>query len=298
MIRRPWLGLALSLTLHAVALAAVPVLTSRDDRLPELILDLREPFVPGPAPVASPPREQRPARPSPEAESPLKVAPAPPEPTPPAPAPPVAHVIETPPPPPSPPMTAVPPAPAPPATSPPRDGVGSNPPSSFTVAAAPAPVTRAPSGGTVTSGATTATATGDRPGSNVAPAMPDRGTSGRGEAIGPSGPRVASVPPAATGSGVGAEYGLYLAALRQRIQESVSYPASARRRGLMGTVSVEILILVNGAIGEVKLLESSAHSVLDDAALDTIRSLPRVPLPPELPARPLRVRVPVVFEMR
>jgi periplasmic protein TonB len=109
---------------------------------------------------------------------------------------------------------------------------------------------------------------------------------------------VASVPPAGTGSGAGAEYGPYLAALRQRIQESVRYPATARRRGLMGTVSVEILILVNGVISEVKLLESSSHQALDDAALDTIRSLPRVPLPGELPARPLRVRVPVVFEMR
>jgi protein TonB len=76
------------------------------------------------------------------------------------------------------------------------------------------------------------------------------------------------------------------------------YPASARRRGLAGTVSVEILILPNGAIGDVTLLESSSHAVLDEAALDTIRSLPRMPLPPGLPARPLRVRVPVVFEMR
>ena len=109
---------------------------------------------------------------------------------------------------------------------------------------------------------------------------------------------MASVPPAGTGSGAGAEYGPYLTALRQRIQESVRYPASARRRGLMGTVNVEILILVNGAISEVKLLESSSHHVLDDAALDTIRSLPRMPLPGDLPSRPLRVRVPVVFEMR
>jgi protein TonB len=109
---------------------------------------------------------------------------------------------------------------------------------------------------------------------------------------------VAAVPPSSGGSGVGAEYGAYLAALRQRIQQSVRYPASARRRGLAGTVSLEILILPSGAIGDVTVLESSSHSVLDDAALDTIRSLPRVPLPPEVPARSLRVRVPVVFQMR
>jgi len=63
-------------------------------------------------------------------------------------------------------------------------------------------------------------------------------------------------------------------------------------------VNVEILILSNGAVGDIRLLESSSHSVLDDAALDTIRSLPRMPLPPDLPARPLRVRVPVVFQLQ
>ena len=108
---------------------------------------------------------------------------------------------------------------------------------------------------------------------------------------------VASLPRVGS-SGVGAEYGPYLAALRQRIQHSVRYPASARRRGIAGTVSVEILILANGTITDVSVLESSSHQVLDDAALETIRSLPRMPLPPELPARSLRVRVPVVFQMR
>ena len=124
----------------------------------------------------------------------------------------------------------------------------------------------------------------------------DRG--GRGEASGSTSPRVASVPSSGPGSGAGAEYGPYLTALRKRIQESVRYPSSARRRGLAGTVSVEILILANGTIGDVTLLESSTHQVLDDAALETIRALPRMPLPAQLPARPLRVRVPVVFQMR
>ena len=100
------------------------------------------------------------------------------------------------------------------------------------------------------------------------------------------------------GSGVGAEYGPYLTALRQRIAQSVRYPASARRRGISGTVNVEILILPTGIVGEVQLLESSTHQVLDDAAIETIRSLPRMPLPPDLPARARRVRVPVVFQLQ
>jgi len=45
-------------------------------------------------------------------------------------------------------------------------------------------------------------------------------------------------------------------------------------------------------------LSPVAHGTLTALALDTIRALPRVPLPPDLPARPLRVRVPVVFQMR
>ena len=150
------------------------------------------------------------------------------------------------------------------------------------------PAPRRAGAGTGTSAATGAGTTDDRGSSNATSTASDR----------PPGPRVASVPSGAAGSGAGAEYGAYLAALRQRIQQSVRYPASARRRGLAGTVSVEILILANGSIGDVTLLESSTHAVLDDAALDTIRALPSMPLPPELPSRPLRVRVPVVFEMR
>lgn len=132
-----------------------------------------------------------------------------------------------------------------------------------------------------------------------APTGSDDGTAGVGQGGGPTGPAVAAVPPGGSGAGAaGAEYGPYLTALRQRIQQSLRYPASARRRGVAGTVSVEILILPTGTIGGVTLLESSSHPVLDEAALDTIRSLPRMPLPPDLPARALRVRIPVVFQMR
>jgi protein TonB len=295
--RRPWLGLGLSLALHASVLALAFVVLAREELLPALIVDLRDSVVPGTASVGSGRRE---ARSVPSASAPrarkgkTETATRHGAPTVPVPAP----VVEAPSSPPS------------PTSAPPRE------PGSLPSPPAPEPVEPRPSGslaGATTGAGPPQAAAGsavgdagsaggdiDTGGSVTASASPtgfEYGAGGRREGSGPTGPFVASVPPDG-GSGVGAEYGPYLAALRQRIQQSVRYPASARRRGVAGTVSVEILILANGTIGNVTVLESSTHAVLDEAALDTIRSLPRMPLPAELPARPLRVRVPVVFQMR
>jgi len=95
-----------------------------------------------------------------------------------------------------------------------------------------------------------------------------------------------------------AEYGHYLALLRQEIHQSLSYPPAARRRGVSGTVHMEIVIQPTGVIGSVLLLSSSSHPILDAAALDAVRRLPPLPFPAELPPRPLHVRLPVVFELR
>lgn len=97
---------------------------------------------------------------------------------------------------------------------------------------------------------------------------------------------------------VPAGFGPYLAALRQRIQESLNYPVSARRRGLGGIVQLEVELLPNGKVASVVVRSSSSHAVLDQAALDTVSQLPPAPFPPGLPSRPLKVRVPIVFELR
>ncbi len=105
---------------------------------------------------------------------------------------------------------------------------------------------------------------------------------------------------AAPGSGAGgpaAEYGPYLGRLRQRIQGSLKYPFAARRRGLAGTVNLEILITPDGIIGSVTVADSSSHAILDDAALETVRSLAPEPFPSHVPPRILRVRLPVVFAL-
>ena len=98
--------------------------------------------------------------------------------------------------------------------------------------------------------------------------------------------------------GEGSEYAGYYALLRRRVQEALTYPATARRRELTGTVQVEIDIQSTGAITQVVLAVSSSHRVLDDAALEAVRGIERLPFPPDLRPRRLRVRLPVVFALR
>lgn len=120
------------------------------------------------------------------------------------------------------------------------------------------------------------------------------GPAGRG------GRALASVVPGTAGglAETAAEYAGYLEQYRRRIQELLRYPAPARRRGLSGTVQLEVTIGPDGAVGQVAIVGSSSHAVLDEAAVETVRGLRPLPFPPELPRRVLRVRLPVVFELR
>jgi protein TonB len=96
----------------------------------------------------------------------------------------------------------------------------------------------------------------------------------------------------------GGAYGAYVALLRRRIQEALTYPSAARRRGMSGTVHLDIAIEPTGRIGDVRVVRSSSHELLDAAALEAVRALRQVPFPPGVRPRPVRVRLPVVFELR
>jgi protein TonB len=119
-----------------------------------------------------------------------------------------------------------------------------------------------------------------------------------GGLAGSGGALLALAAPGEGPSGVPAEYGPYLARFRQRIQEALVYPLAARRQGLSGSVELEVLVEPNGQIRSVRLLSSSSHAVLDEAALDAVRALAPLPLPEHLPRRPLKIRLPVVFHLR
>ena len=156
----------------------------------------------------------------------------------------------------------------------------------------PGPVADAPADGARSA---PPAAPGAGAGSGVASDAPT-GT-GQGASAG-GGSRLALAGPGAGRSEVPAEFGPYLTSFRQRIQELVVYPLSARRRGLAGKVEVEVVLEPSGQVRAVTVVASSSHAMLDDAALDAVRSLPPVPLPENLPRRPLRVRLPIVFDLR
>jgi periplasmic protein TonB len=126
--------------------------------------------------------------------------------------------------------------------------------------------------------------------------LPGTGTSGDGP--GGAGGRTAVASGGAPGGAPGAEYGSYLATVRRRILDALRYPTPARSRGLTGTVYLEIFIKSDGAIGDVSVTSSSSHPLLDEAALEAVRSLAPQPFPKGLAPRPLRVRLPVVFDLQ
>jgi len=63
------------------------------------------------------------------------------------------------------------------------------------------------------------------------------------------------------------------------------------------TVYLEIFIKSDGAISAVSIAGSSSHPLLDEAALEAVRSLAPA-FPKGLAPRPLRVRLPVVFDLQ
>jgi protein TonB len=121
--------------------------------------------------------------------------------------------------------------------------------------------------------------------------QPSGGVGGGGSLLALAGPGAGrgEVPP---------EFGPYLARFRERIQESVVYPLAARRRGLAGRVEIELLLEPSGRVRDVAVVASSSHAMLDEAAVEAVRSLEPQPLPEDLPHRPLRVRLPVLFQLR
>ncbi|MDQ6971481.1 MAG: TonB family protein [Mariprofundaceae bacterium] len=59
--------------------------------------------------------------------------------------------------------------------------------------------------------------------------------------------------------------------VRSRLERFKHYPSSARRRGIEGAVDVSFRLNGNGRAEDMQLMSGSGYSILDDAALSTVR---------------------------
>lgn len=90
---------------------------------------------------------------------------------------------------------------------------------------------------------------------------------------------------------------LYLSHVRHKIQESLRYPAMAKKMGLEGEAVVQFLIHSNGMVhaSSLKIAKSSGKAILDRHAMDAVMEA----LPFELPPKEeLEIAIPVVFKLK
>ena len=77
----------------------------------------------------------------------------------------------------------------------------------------------------------------------------------------------------------------YLNSWRRKIENigNLNYPEEARKHRLYGSLRLMVAVLPDGTLKEIEMLESSGHSVLDDAALRIVKlAAPFAPFPDEL----------------
>jgi periplasmic protein TonB len=81
-----------------------------------------------------------------------------------------------------------------------------------------------------------------------------------------------------------------------RLRRSLSYPAQARRQRITGEVHVAFTITAGGAVSGVRVVRSSGHPVLDEAALETVhRAAPFPAIPPAAGRSNWGFTVPLAF---
>lgn len=83
-------------------------------------------------------------------------------------------------------------------------------------------------------------------------------------------------------------YAPYLDRWRQKVERvgSVHFPGQAARRGLSGTVTVEVAVRADGSLRDVRIIKPSRHKVLDRAVLRILHlAAPFAPFPERMRRR-------------
>jgi len=75
------------------------------------------------------------------------------------------------------------------------------------------------------------------------------------------------------------------------------YPLEARRRGMQGRVVIDVEVLDSGSCGQVRMAQGSGFMMLDNAALQTVKSWRFVPARQAGRAVTMWIRVPIFFSL-
>jgi periplasmic protein TonB len=80
-------------------------------------------------------------------------------------------------------------------------------------------------------------------------------------------------------------YAAYLEAWRRKVENigNLNYPEEARRRKLYGNLLMHVAIRSDGSVERIRVVRSSGHSLLDEAAVRIVRlAAPFAPFPPDI----------------
>ena len=80
-------------------------------------------------------------------------------------------------------------------------------------------------------------------------------------------------------------YASYLEAWRSKVEKigNLNYPDEAKRRKLYGNLLMHVAVRADGSVERIRVVRSSGHKLLDDAAVRIVRmSAPFAPFPPEI----------------
>ncbi|SJZ37431.1 outer membrane transport energization protein TonB [Trichlorobacter thiogenes] len=81
--------------------------------------------------------------------------------------------------------------------------------------------------------------------------------------------------------------------IRDLIIQHLAYPQLARRRGWSGRVVLAFVVAEDGSVRSIHVKESSGHTLLDNSAVETVKSVAPFPKPPVA----AEITMPVVFRL-
>ncbi|MEJ2576452.1 MAG: energy transducer TonB [Gammaproteobacteria bacterium] len=83
------------------------------------------------------------------------------------------------------------------------------------------------------------------------------------------------------------KYAAYLEAWRKKVERigNLNYPEEAKRKSLYGNLMLHVAVRADGSVERIRLVRSSGHKTLDDAAMRIVElAAPFAPFPPDIRA--------------